>query len=140
MSNHLGKNMVKITEFAIRDLYGYRDITIPIRDNRIVLVGVNGLGKTTIIKLLYFFLSRQWRRISEYEFSEMSLKIEGIQIKISQQDVESRLLLMRKLLRNLPYRVVDRIESKPEILELLAADSLSIKDKKYLRSFFGISM
>jgi ABC-type cobalamin/Fe3+-siderophores transport system ATPase subunit len=57
--------MPEITEFAIRGLYGYRDITIPIRDNKIVLVGVNGLGKTTIINLLYFFLSRQWYQLFE---------------------------------------------------------------------------
>lgn len=79
--------MVKITEFAIYGLYGHRDIIIPIRDNRVVLVGVNGLGKTTIINLLYFFLSRQWRRISEYNFSKISLKIEGEEITISQQDL-----------------------------------------------------
>jgi len=85
--------MVKITEFAIRGLYGQRNITIPIRDNRVVLVGVNGLGKTTIINLLYFFLSRQWRRISEYEFSEISLKVEEKQITFSKKDVESALLL-----------------------------------------------
>lgn len=80
--------MVKITEFAIHGLYGHRDITIPIRDNRVVLVGVNGLGKTTIINLLYFFLSRQWKRISEYDFSKMSLKIEGEEITISKEDIE----------------------------------------------------
>jgi ABC-type cobalamin/Fe3+-siderophores transport system ATPase subunit len=85
--------MVKITKFAIYGLYGHRDITIPIRDNRVVLVGVNGLGKTTIINLLYFFLSCQWRRISEYDFSQISLKIEGEEITISKQDVESSLLL-----------------------------------------------
>jgi len=34
--------MSKITEFAIQGLHGYRNITIPIRDNKIVLVGVKG--------------------------------------------------------------------------------------------------
>ncbi len=84
---------MKITEVNIRGLYGYRDITIPIRDNRIVLVGVNGLGKTTIINLLYFFLSRQWKRISEYQFLEISIKIGNKQISITPQDVKSENLL-----------------------------------------------
>jgi ABC-type lipoprotein export system ATPase subunit len=96
--------MIKITEFAIYGLYGHRNITIPIKDNRLILVGVNGLGKTTIISLLYFFLSRQWRRISEYEFSKMSLKIEDEQITISQQDVESIPFLNQNLSRKLPSR------------------------------------
>ncbi len=32
--------MIKITEFAIYGLYGHRDIIIPIRDNKLILVGV----------------------------------------------------------------------------------------------------
>jgi ABC-type Mn2+/Zn2+ transport system ATPase subunit len=93
--------MLKITEFNIRGLYDYRDITIPIRDNRIVLVGVNGLGKTTIINLLYFFLSRQWKRIYEYKFLEMSLKIGDKQISITPQDVESENLPQAEYLKAL---------------------------------------
>ena len=76
--------MPEITEFAVRGLYGYRDITIPIRDNKIVLVGVNGLGKTTIINLLYFCLSHQWGRIDKYDCSEMSLEIDGERVTFSQ--------------------------------------------------------
>jgi len=132
--------MVKITEFAIHSLYGYKNIIIPIRDNQVVLVGVNGLGKTTILNLLYFFLSRQWRKISEYEFSEMSLKIEGEQITISQEDIESAHFLSQNLQRKLPSRVVARIESNPDILELLAKESLSINDKRDLQNIFRISL
>lgn len=80
---------MKITEFKIQKLYGYRDITIPIRDNIIVLVGVNGIGKTTIINILYLFLSSQWKRIYEYQFVEMNLKFGDKQISITPQDVES---------------------------------------------------
>jgi len=98
--------MVKITEFAIQGLYGYRDITIPIRDNQVVLVGVNGLGKTTIINLLYFFLSRQWKRIFEYEFSEISLTIEGKQITLSQQDIKSAPFLDQSLSKKLPQMFI----------------------------------
>jgi len=88
--------MAKITEFAIRNLYGYRNITIPIKNNRVVLVGVNGLGKTTIINLLYCFLSRQWQELSKYQFSEISVKIEGERIALSRNDIESELKFKTK--------------------------------------------
>ena len=88
--------MPEITEFAIRGLYGYRDITIPIRDNKIVLVGVNGLGKTTIINLLYFFLSRQWYQLFEYDFSEISLEINKELLTISQTNKSKYLTKERK--------------------------------------------
>lgn len=132
--------MVQITEFAIHNLYGYRDITIPIRDNKIVLVGVNGLGKTTIINLLYFFLSRQWRRIFEYEFSGMSLKIEGEEIIISPKDLESVQFLNPNLLRKLPSRVVEQIESDPDTLKLLAAEFLSPSEKRYLQNILKMPL
>jgi len=38
-----------IEKFTIRGLHGARDYDIPIRDNKIVMVGVNGLGKTTVV-------------------------------------------------------------------------------------------
>ena len=65
----------KITEFKIKRLHGYQNITIPIKDNTIILVGENGLGKTTVVNLLYYFLTRSWERMLDYEFTEISIKI-----------------------------------------------------------------
>jgi ABC-type polysaccharide/polyol phosphate transport system ATPase subunit len=51
-----------ITQFRIQALHGLnRAIEIPIRDNRLVLVGENGTGKSTVANLIYYALTQQWR-------------------------------------------------------------------------------
>jgi energy-coupling factor transporter ATP-binding protein EcfA2 len=71
-----------IDQFEITNLHGQKTISIPIKDNRIVLVGVNGLGKTTVITLLYLMLSRQWKRMLEYNFSELAIVLDGQRIRL----------------------------------------------------------
>lgn len=76
-----------IKQLKIRKLHGHRDITIKIRDNRIVLVGVNGIGKTTVVNLLYFFLTMQWRRLQQMDFKDISLEIDKTKITISREEI-----------------------------------------------------
>ncbi|TWW08188.1 hypothetical protein E3A20_26840, partial [Planctomyces bekefii] len=80
----------KIERFVIRGLHQTRDYDIEIRNNRIVMVGVNGLGKTTVVNLLYLVLSRQWDRVLEYNFQSVSLTINQTEYTIkTEQDRET---------------------------------------------------
>jgi predicted ATPase len=55
-----------LTRFQIDGLHGRkRSIDIPLSDNRLVLIGENGTGKSTVVNLFYHFLTQQWRRVSE---------------------------------------------------------------------------
>lgn len=67
----------ELTEIKISGLHGRLNISIPVRDNLIILVGANGLGKTTVVNLLYFFLTKQWSRLQQYQFDEISIRIKG---------------------------------------------------------------
>jgi recombinational DNA repair ATPase RecF len=42
-----------ITRLEITGLHGRHNVDVPIADNCVILVGVNGLGKTTLINVLY---------------------------------------------------------------------------------------
>lgn len=78
---------MKITEFAVERVHGLYSVSIPIEDNRCVLVGVNGLGKTTVVNIFYFFLTRQWFRLLEYDFKRVSAKVDGQQISIDRSSI-----------------------------------------------------
>ena len=72
-------------------MHGAFDVTIPIRNNRLVLVGVNGLGKSTCINALYAVLSRQWSRLLQLQFDAIELDTDGSTIRIARATIESDL-------------------------------------------------
>lgn len=81
---------VNLTLFCIIGLHGKLDIRIPIRDNKLILIGVNGLGKTTVVNFIYFVLTDQWARLMDYDFSEIEIVIDGQHIKINKTDIQSK--------------------------------------------------
>jgi energy-coupling factor transporter ATP-binding protein EcfA2 len=98
-----------IQRFAIRGLHKTRDYHIPIHDNRIVMVGVNGLGKTTVVNLLYLILSRQWERVVEYDFASVALTINGTEYALQQeQDQTTQDASLSQQLRTHLARAVPR--------------------------------
>src|SRR5579862_6954147 len=101
---------LKIDRFEIKGLYGARDYDIPIRDNKIVMVGVNGLGKTTVVNLLYLILSRQWDRSLEYDCDSIAISVDGIKYTCTQTrgetpaPIQKRLRsIMRRVLSSTPF-------------------------------------
>ncbi len=106
----------KIQSFVIRGLHDTRDYDIPIRDNRIVMVGVNGLGKTTVVNLLYLILSQQWNRVLEYTFDSISLTINNEEYKLEQESTTDSIdlrsageVLRNQLADRFPREVVQSI-------------------------------
>jgi len=76
-----------ITHFRIEGLHGERTIDVPITENRLIIVGENGTGKSTVVTLLFYFLTRQWSRITSHEFKSISATIGGEEVAITRDDV-----------------------------------------------------
>ncbi|AFZ33594.1 AAA ATPase (plasmid) [Gloeocapsa sp. PCC 7428] len=81
--------VASISEFQIHLLHGYRTIRLTINDNKIVLVGENGTGKSTVANIIYYFLTCQWNKIAEYDFKEISATINNQKINVTKQQVDS---------------------------------------------------
>ena len=64
-----------LSKFKIKNLFGNRDIHIDFKDSCVILVGENGLGKTTILHMLYCLLSHDYSSLLKYEFEEIEVKI-----------------------------------------------------------------
>lgn len=65
-----------IKEFKIINLFGNYDIEIPFDDKVKILIGENGLGKTTILNILYYILSKKYSKLIKMNFDEIFLKFE----------------------------------------------------------------
>lgn len=62
-----------INKFAIRKLFGYRDIDISFDSSVMILVGENGFGKTTILNILYNILNLDFSKLFKTKFDSVSV-------------------------------------------------------------------
>lgn len=62
-----------ITSFVIHNLFGYRNVHLDFSTPYKIIVGENGLGKTTIINCLYYTLSKKFEDLSKIKFQSIEL-------------------------------------------------------------------
>jgi len=74
--------MNEITLFEVKNLHGYKSYRITIEENRIILVGENGSGKTTVLRLLYYLLAGEWEKLHQYNFDSLGLTIDTNEFQI----------------------------------------------------------
>ncbi len=71
-----------IKNFSIKKLFGFRNINISFEDNIKILIGENGLGKTTVLNALYYVLAEKYHKLYQLEFEYISLQLYDIETKI----------------------------------------------------------
>ncbi len=75
------------TRFHIEALHGRYNVDIPIEDNKLVLVGENGTGKSTVASLIFLFLTRQWSRLAAYDFKSITAVINSEEIEFTKDEI-----------------------------------------------------
>src|SRR3979490_2258230 len=88
---------MNISTFAIKGLFGTKSVNIPISNNRLVLVGVNGVGKSTVLSMFYAFISLRWDRLREFQFDVIEMVLNDSALRLRKEDV----VRFRRLTRSL---------------------------------------
>jgi len=65
----------------IEQLFGGDDYKISFTDNKLILVAPNGSGKTTVLRIIYHYLSGQWEKLNSKELKSIRGFINGQEIK-----------------------------------------------------------
>ena len=72
---------MKLISLYVENMRGYITKKINFRDNVTFLIGINGSGKTTVLKLLNGLLKPSFKELVEIEFSYLKLELEDNQGK-----------------------------------------------------------
>lgn len=112
-----------VRSFDIAGLYGIRDYSVSIVDNRLILVGENGTGKSTVVTMLYQFLSRQWEQLARSQFDSISLKIGHDYLSLDHEDIENYLEEQRDRARHYPNRMREIVLEEMRQLDLFSSTS-----------------
>ncbi|HAP3295224.1 TPA: AAA family ATPase [Enterococcus faecalis] len=65
---------IKLKQVNIEGLHGYYNISIPLDKKANLFVGENGLGKTTILNIIYFLLKKEYLKLANYDFKKITIK------------------------------------------------------------------
>lgn len=82
-------NTSNIKSFSVHGLFGTDDVHIPFDESIKILVGENGLGKTQVLNLFYYTLTRNFFRLGEFDFDKLILEFrQGNPIEILKSKVD----------------------------------------------------
>ncbi len=62
---------MEIKIFRIIGLHNHKNYELRFDENKLILVSDNGSGKTTIVNIFYYFLSKQWNKLLEFNFKSI---------------------------------------------------------------------
>lgn len=80
-----------LTSFRVVGLHGRKTVDVYPKENRLVLIGENGTGKSTLANFIYYFLTKQWERIHEHKFKVIEATLNGRQLSITPEQLEQHL-------------------------------------------------
>ncbi len=99
-----------LKSLKIKNLHGYKNYNLKFRDNMLILVGENGAGKTTILRMLYYIISGQWSALSKFKFDIISLEVDDNLFSIKNSDLLVEIdATDNRLLRQLPSSIRRRL-------------------------------
>jgi hypothetical protein len=118
---------MEIQNFTVIGLHGKSNYQIKLVDNTLILVAENGSGKTTIVSMFYYFLSRQWSKLNEYKFDTLTLTINGRDFSFDKKNFKDLFIRDSKINRRFPTRyitIAEKILNLYSIEELISSPDL----------------
>jgi energy-coupling factor transporter ATP-binding protein EcfA2 len=96
----------QLQSITIHGIHGKKDkrIEAKIKDNTLILVGENGSGKTTFLRILFHFLSGHWSMLLQFRFETIAASIDGETFRITHAELS-------KVIEKLDSRILAQLPS-----------------------------
>lgn len=76
-----------IERIQINELHGRTNIEATLSNNTLILVGENGSGKTTFLRILFHFLSGRWLTLLQFRFQSIVVTIDGHEYSVTHEEL-----------------------------------------------------
>jgi len=122
-----------IKRFKITNLFGYKDFNIDFEHDIKILIGENGLGKTTILNSLYYLLNKMYLKLTQIDFEQIELEFKSCKnISIFKYEIEEYLEYNKRERKvRIPQGVREELDSIN--LDELKQYSTYVKENKIRR-------
>lgn len=129
--------MNKLKTFKITKLHGRKTYNLKFKDNTLILVGENGAGKTTILRILFYTLSGQWNSLAKFEFDSVTIKIDDTTVTIKKSELVNQFDFNDKnVLRHFPLHVRRKIQ---RIMEEYNGGGIPLSELEMLSDQYGVN-
>lgn len=127
-----------ISKIKVAKLHGVKTIEARLVDNTMIIVGENGSGKTTFLRILYYVLSGKWGSLIPFNFEYVEItvnnRVHRMDYKTLQQGVQSA---DRAFLATLPPSMRRNLMN---VLMRHGSESASLAELERLSHQYGIPL
>lgn len=117
----------KLIKFKISKLFGYQNVEIDFENKYKIIVGENGLGKTTVLNCLFYVLDKRFKKLNNIIFDSIELTFSNkSKVYFTKNDLEFYLDKSKIHQGSQFYQILKNSLKKDDIHNL----KIVIKDKK----------
>ena len=115
---------MKLKQFIGKDVRGYLQFNINFRDQLTFLIGINGSGKTTVLKLISGLLTPSYKDLVSIQYKHIELTVE---------DNEKNIIIISSTKTTKSFKLSFRVNNQPQIIDRFPL----FNDDKFNRSFYN---
>lgn len=129
---------MNITNFTIEGLHNTKDYSLKFLENKLILVSDNGAGKTTIVNIFYYFLSKQWNKLLEYNFRRIICLINDEKIEFTKDFFQNLLQRDSKFKHRFSQNTLFKLNQISDLIASVDFFNLTNKEIELLSEKFDI--
>lgn len=126
----------RITKFKIFKLFGYQDVDIDFENRYKIVIGENGLGKTTVLNCLYYLLDKKFKKLNTIQFESVELIFSNKnKISFTKNDLEFYVEKPEKFQGSQFYQILKNELKKNDIETLkkaIKSNKITEQEKRFL--------
>lgn len=129
---------MNIRSFTIEGLHNSKDYELKFSENKLILVSDNGAGKTTIVNIFYYFLSKQWNKLLEYNFRKVKCILNDEEIEFTKDFFQNLLQRDNKFKHRFSPSTLNKLNQISDILNSVDFFNMTNKEIEILSEKFEI--